>query len=248
MAWPTWHPGGAAAWHVLPDIRMVLKHGMTYLTSGRCCSMACPTWHPDGAAACPSGWPRRLGRWGTCSPPPRCRTTWNIFFSSVSNRICRESTLIQPGSRVMFDHWNLHCFNLCAMPLKKVKFKVKNQEAKYSYKTIRGSSPDNSLSIHTLNSLTQSHETLPLRMSELRGGWGLDRNKYLDVVDVGEVGGSCQRPLRIVPVSTGHVNRFFIDTQTIYNYYNTSHIPAAKFCCCEWALFITFSSNYKWFS
>ncbi len=32
--------------------------------------------------------------------------------------------------------------NLCAIPLKKVKFKVKNQEALNSYKTIRGSSPN----------------------------------------------------------------------------------------------------------
>ncbi len=53
--------------------------------------------------------------------------------------------------------------NLCAIPLKKVKFKVKNQEAINSYKIIRGSSLNEALSIHTTNSPSQSCETVPLR-------------------------------------------------------------------------------------
>jgi hypothetical protein len=52
--------------------------------------------------------------------------------------------------------------NLCAIPLKKVKFKVKNQEATNSYKTIRGSSPNKALSNSTTNSPSQSRETVPL--------------------------------------------------------------------------------------
>jgi D-serine deaminase-like pyridoxal phosphate-dependent protein len=53
--------------------------------------------------------------------------------------------------------------NLCAIPLKKVKFKVKNQEAINSiYKIIRRSSPNKALSILTTNSQPQSRETVPV--------------------------------------------------------------------------------------
>jgi hypothetical protein len=52
--------------------------------------------------------------------------------------------------------------NLSAIPLKKVKFKNKNQKAINSYKTFRGSSPNKALSIHTTNSPSQSRETVPL--------------------------------------------------------------------------------------
>jgi hypothetical protein len=38
--------------------------------------------------------------------------------------------------------------NLCAIPPKKVEFKVKNQEAIKVIKTIRGSSPNKALSDH----------------------------------------------------------------------------------------------------
>jgi hypothetical protein len=52
--------------------------------------------------------------------------------------------------------------NLCAIPLKKVKFKVKKQETINSNKkTIRGSSPNKAQSIHTTNSPSQSQETVP---------------------------------------------------------------------------------------
>ncbi len=53
-------------------------------------------------------------------------------------------------------------FSHCAIPLKKVKFKVENQEATDSFKNYWGSSPNNALSIHNTNSPSQSHETVPL--------------------------------------------------------------------------------------
>ncbi len=52
--------------------------------------------------------------------------------------------------------------NLCAIPLKRLKFKVKNLERMKSYETIRGSSPNKALSINTTNSPSQSREIVPL--------------------------------------------------------------------------------------
>jgi hypothetical protein len=51
----------------------------------------------------------------------------------------------------------------CAIPLKKVKSKVKNQGARNCYETIRGSPSKKDLSIHTTNSPSQSCEAVPLR-------------------------------------------------------------------------------------
>jgi hypothetical protein len=55
-------------------------------------------------------------------------------------------------------------------PLKKVKFKVNNQEATDKFKNIRDSSPKNALSIHTTNSSYQSRETAPLKQGIKVGG------------------------------------------------------------------------------
>jgi hypothetical protein len=54
--------------------------------------------------------------------------------------------------------------DLYAIPLKKVKYKVKNQEATNSLKPVRGSSPNKALSIHTTTSTSQSRETVPLKL------------------------------------------------------------------------------------
>jgi hypothetical protein len=51
--------------------------------------------------------------------------------------------------------------NLRAIPLKKVKFKLKTK--KQELKTIRGSSPNKALSIHTTTSPSESRETVPVK-------------------------------------------------------------------------------------
>jgi hypothetical protein len=57
----------------------------------------------------------------------------------------------------------------CAILLKKVKFKVKNQEATESKKKpIKDPSPNNALFIHATNSLSQARETVPSLAVEQR--------------------------------------------------------------------------------
>jgi 5-methylcytosine-specific restriction endonuclease McrBC GTP-binding regulatory subunit McrB len=52
--------------------------------------------------------------------------------------------------------------NLCAIPLKKRKLKIKYKEAADNLKTIRGPYLNNALSIHTTNSPSGSCESVPL--------------------------------------------------------------------------------------
>ncbi len=87
----------------------------------------------------------------------------------VVNKLLAPVTNLPKGCQQPMAHLQEGCpnctqrGNLCAIPLKKVKFKVIKKEATDSYKTIRGSSPNKALSIHTTNSPSQSRETVPLR-------------------------------------------------------------------------------------
>jgi hypothetical protein len=52
--------------------------------------------------------------------------------------------------------------NLCAIPLKKVKYKVNTKKQQIVIKTVKGSSPNKALSIHTASNPSQSREAVPL--------------------------------------------------------------------------------------
>ncbi len=59
----------------------------------------------------------------------------------------------------------IHRGNLCAISLRKVKIKAKNQESTHSFKTVRGPYANNVLFIHNTNSPYQSRETVLLNIS-----------------------------------------------------------------------------------
>jgi hypothetical protein len=86
--------------------------------------------------------------------------------------------------------------NLCAILLKKVKFKVKNQRH-YRYvviKSIRGSSPNNALSIHTTNSPSQSRETVPLNKFKF-GKWQRSMGLFVLRKSIPELMSATKSPL-----------------------------------------------------
>jgi hypothetical protein len=111
------------------------------------------------------------------------RTTWNKFqeHDQLPWYICKRvaSLIYKEATRQPL-----------AIPLKKVKFKVKKQEASDNIKTKRGWPPNYAPSIHTNNSPLPSLETVPLKVhlhkifdlrffSSKASSWSPDQNPKL---------------------------------------------------------------------
>jgi hypothetical protein len=100
---------------------------------------------------------------------PITSDTLKQIYQRVANTLLPPVTNLTEGCQQPMAHLQEGCpnctqrGNLFAIPLKKVKFKVKNQKARNSYTTFRGSSLNEALSIHTTNNTSKSRETVPLR-------------------------------------------------------------------------------------
>jgi hypothetical protein len=90
------------------------------------------------------------------------RTLWPpvLNYLRVVNNLRHIQTHLQEGCPSYRQRGNL-----CAISLRKVKIKAKNQESTHSFKTVRGPYANNVLSIHNTNSPYQSRETVLLNIS-----------------------------------------------------------------------------------